>query len=474
VSRILVLDDKQGMREMVETVLRLEHEVRSFADPAAGLEVFAHEPFDVVVTDVRMPSLDGVEVLRRVKVLAPDVEVILMTGYGTVAQAVLAMRLGASDYLMKPFEPAEVAVAVEKALEHRALATRAASIDRAAGPLRGVDRIIGTSAATAEVRRLVQKVAPSDATVLLTGPSGTGKELVAQAMHECSPRAGKPFVVVHCATLPRELTESELFGHMKGAFSGAVSAKRGMVDEAEGGVLYLDDINYLEVGLQAKVNRLIQEKQVKPVGATVWKRVDIRIIASANVDLEAAMRRGEFREDLYYRLNVFALRLPPLVDRPGDASVLARHFVQRLGPRLGKPGVSLSAAALAAIDAAPWPGNVRQIENAIERALILVEGDAIEVEHLPELIPRARAASGRACEVAAPNLHISYAEHVERASAAAGRDYMQALLAQDPSNVTRAAERAGMSRQHLYRILRKLGLADPEPGDDPRAPGHEG
>jgi len=466
-ARVLVIDDKPSMREMLATVLGLEHDVSAFGDPREALKAFAADPFDLVVSDVRMPELDGLEVLKRVKSVAPDVEVILMTAYGTVAQAVEAVKAGAFHYILKPFEPDEVRVAVARGLAHRDLARRARRLEREVEERRGFERLVGESRAMAEVRVLIDKVAPADVTALVTGPTGTGKELVARAIHERGPRASGPFVVVHCAAIPKDLIESELFGHMKGAFSGATTAKRGMVEEAEGGTLFLDDVNYLDLGLQAKVNRLVQEKEFKPLGATSWRKTDTRIVAAANVDLAEAVRRGEFREDLFHRLNVFPIRVPPLAGRREDIPLLARHFVEKHGRRLNRPNVQLTKEAVERLRGAPWRGNIRELENAIERALLLAEGAEIGARELPGLEPESAAAAGAARGTAAVAVELPYAQAIEAATADAARAYLQAVLARFGGNVTQAAKHAGVARQYFHRLLAKHGI---EAGEVRRSP----
>jgi len=460
-ANVLVIDDRPNMLRLCETVLGLEHRVRGFTDPKAALEALEAEPADVVVSDVRMPGLTGLEVLDRITALGIGTRVVLMTAYGTTAQAVDAVKRGAFDYILKPFEPEALAVAVERALAHRRLEQRANALSRRAPPATrarsGLDRLVGQSPEMQAVRDLISRVAPSDATALITGPSGTGKELVARAIHDLSPRVEGPFVVVHCAAVPRELLESEVFGHVRGAFSGAGEAKRGMADEARGGTLFLDDVNYLDIDLQAKVNRLVQEREIKPVGATRWRRVDVRIVAAANVDLEAAIREGSFREDLYYRLNVLEISLPPLDTRREDIPELARFFIARHGPRFRRPDAALTTEALVRLEAASWPGNVRELENACERALILTQSASIGPEVLRLRTGTDRDTSARGAPPAV-DLAQPYADYMARAADIAAKAYLEALLRKHRGNVTRAAKHADVARQHLHRLLKQHGI----------------
>ncbi len=464
--RVVVIDDKPSMCTMLETVLSLEYEVRSFTDPRRALEALLEDPADVVITDFRMPGLDGLEVLERLRAAAPQTQTIVMTAYGTVEQAVQAVRKGAFDYVPKPFEPEEMALAVARALEHGRLAQRTRTLEReVAESGRGADALIGDSAAMERIRALIERVAPQDVTVLVSGRTGTGKEVVARALHAASPRARAPFVVVHCAAMPRELLESELFGHVRGAFSGAGNARRGMVEEARGGTLFLDDINYLDIELQAKVNRLVQHKEIRPIGGDRWRKVDVRIVAATNIDLEAAVRAGRFREDLFYRLQVVELHLPPLAERREDVPALVRHFVRKHGRRLGRPQARVSDAVCEALARLPWPGNVRQLENAVERALILGDGAALELEAFVPAggagaadAPGAAAAALREREAITLELDRPYAAAMEAVQEQAARRYLEALLHTTGGNVTEAARRAGMARQSLHRLLARHGI----------------
>ncbi|RME74006.1 MAG: sigma-54-dependent Fis family transcriptional regulator [Planctomycetota bacterium] len=443
------------MRAMLETVLSLTYDVRTFADPREALLALEREPADVVVTDFRLPGLDGLEVLARLRRSAPETPVIVMTAYGTVEQAVRAMREGAFDYIAKPFEPEEMALAIGRALEHRRLQRRASALEREVAGSRGRGELVGSSPAMQRVRALIERVGPLDVTVLVTGRTGTGKELVARALHAASPRREAPFVVVHCAAMPRELLESELFGHVRGAFSGAGAARRGLVGEAQGGTLFLDDVNYLDLDLQAKVNRLVQEREVRPVGGDRWRRVDVRIVAAANVDLLEAVRQGRFREDLYYRLQVVEIALPPLSERPEDIPELVRHFADKHGRRLGRPAVSIEPEALGALAQRSWPGNVRELENAVERALIL--GDGARLDRAAFALGRAAAPASGGEAIELPYA-LPYAEAMERVQQQAAARYLRRLLERTAGNVSEAARLAGMARQSLHRLLRRAGI----------------
>lgn len=451
--QLVVIDDKPTMLKMLSTVLGRTYDVVTFGDPSEALEHIESQTVDVVITDIRMPKLTGMEVLERVRAIS-DAAVILMTAYGQVAQAVEAVRLGAVDYLTKPFEPSQLLVAIERALAHRALAAHARSLEREVQvEATRLPRFIGDSPLMQQVRRRIAKVAPNDVTVLISGASGTGKEVVAREIHAASPRASTPFVVVHCAAVPRELLESELFGHAKAAFSGAVAAKRGMVEEAQGGTLFLDDINYLSVDLQAKVNRLVQDKEIKPVGGNRWRRVDVRILASANVDLEQAVADGAFREDLYYRLNIVEIKLPPLCERPGDIAELVAFFIAKHKARLGNPQAWLAPGVSDLLARQPWPGNVRQLENACERALILADSAELGLGEF-ELV----SAPSQASPTLPVDCEQTYAQAMEGVSAEAARHYLETVLARFDDNVTQAAKHAGVARQHFYRLLKQFGV----------------
>ncbi|HVV82895.1 MAG TPA: sigma-54 dependent transcriptional regulator, partial [Kofleriaceae bacterium] len=411
--------------------------------------------FDVIVTDIRMPGADGLAVLREARAREPDVEVILMTAFATVPAAVDAIRQGAFDYLAKPFEPDEAQLIVERALERRRLRAEARDLKRALAGIRRIDNLVARSPAMMPVLGLVQRAAGSDATVLVTGESGTGKEVVARAIHAAGPRAGRAFVAVNCGAIPEALIESELFGHVKGSFTGASAEHHGLFEEADGGTLFLDEIADLPLAMQVKLNRVLQERKVRRVGATSEHAVDVRVIAATNVDLKARVAAGQFREDLYYRLNVLHLQLPALRDRREDIPTLAAVLLERHGARR-RDGVpeGFTPDALSALIRYDWPGNVRELENAIERAIAVTDGPRIELEALPievGSVLRPRITHGMESQ-------LSYREVVDLARDRASREYLIALMRELGGNVTEASRRAGMERESLHRLLKRYGV----------------
>jgi len=400
-----------------------------------------------VVSDIRMPKLDGFALLEALRASHPSVEVVLMTAFGSIPRAVEAVKLGAFDYLTKPLDPDQVLDVVDRAVQRRrlTLAAQGQAVDD------GVTRdrfgpLIGASPAMQRLFSLLERAAKSDATVLVLGESGTGKEVAARALHEASPRAAGPFVPVNCGALPQALIESELFGHRKGAFTGAADEAPGLFVAASGGTIFLDEVGELPLDLQVKLNRALQEHAVRPVGETGERRIDVRVVAATNRDLQAEIRAGNFREDLYYRLNVFTLTMPPLRARTEDIPRLARAFLSANGAE----GHRFTQEALTALVAHPWPGNVRELENVVARTLALVDGPSIDRADLPEEVladgPRGSATA------------LEYKEAVEIARDRASRDYLVALMKELDGNVTRAAAKAGMERESLHRLLKKHGI----------------
>ncbi len=441
-GKVLVVDDQKNMRATTAILLRQAgYEAAEAEDGATAIQRLGSESFDVVLTDLRMGSVDGMEVLRGALESAPSTQVIVMTAFGTIESAVEAMRRGAYDYLAKPFKGEELLLRVEKALEKRRLLGEMSFL---AGEFRdryGLEHIVGRSQALREVLERVLRVAPTDATVLLTGESGTGKELVARALHAASRRAPHPFVPVNCAAITETLLESELFGHAKGAFTGAVRTRRGLFEEASGGTLLIDEIGETTPNFQAKLLRALQEGEIRRVGESMPVKVNVRVIAATNQDLKKAIAEKRFREDLFYRLNVVPLRIPPLRERPEDIPLLAAHFLGRHNRRTGEHK-ALTAEALQRLLDHPWPGNVRELENMVEQAAALSAGPEIRA-------PDIRFEAGAPSE-AAPTL----ADAVEVAEGRA----IRAALVRAGGDLGRVARDLGISATTLWRKMKRLGL----------------
>ncbi|MBA3464160.1 MAG: sigma-54-dependent Fis family transcriptional regulator [Deltaproteobacteria bacterium] len=454
-ARVLVCDDKENFTKLFRRILPEDkYDVTTAEDGARSLALVAAGDFDVIVTDIRMPSADGLAVLREAKSRDADIEVILMTAYATVPAAVDAIRQGAFDYLAKPFEPDEALLIVERALERRRLRQQARDLRRALEGIHRIDNLVARSPSMTPVVAMVQRAATTDSTVLITGESGTGKEVAARAIHNSGDRKSGRFVAVNCAAIPETLLESELFGHVKGSFTGATSDRRGLFDEAHGGTIFLDEIADLPLAMQVKLNRVLQERKVRQVGAGEERAVDARVIVATNVDLKARVGSHQFREDLYYRINVIHIALPPLRDRREDIPALAAFLLDRHGARREERPEGFTAEALAALVQYPWPGNVRELENAIERALAVTDGPRIELEALPQEVStmlRPRATHGT-------ETHLSYREVVDLARDRATREYLIALMRELGGNVTEASRRAGIERESLHRLLKKYGV----------------
>ena len=443
---VLVVDDERSIRLTVAMLLRGEgHSVREAESVATAVTLIEQEPFDLVVTDLRLGNLEGgLEVLKAVKRKAPDTEVVFLTAFGSIASAVESVKLGAFDYLSKPFEPDDLVLVVRNAMDRRALVREVERLRATLEEEMGLSRLVARGSAMKRVLDLVRRVAPSEATVLLQGESGTGKELVARLIHTRSARAGRPFVAIECGAMPETLLESELFGHAKGAFTGAVQAKRGLFEEADGGTVLLDEIGELPPPLQVKLLRVLQEQTIRPVGTNAPVKIDIRVIAATNRDLAAQVKERAFREDLYYRLNGIIIELPPLRDRTEDVVPLAVHFLHAFSDRLGKRVSAISPGAVEMLLRHPWPGNVRELEKAIERAVVLATGEEIVPEDLPPALqgkPEAAPGGARGRTLA----------DVEKA-------HILATLHEHGWNQARAAEELGISRSTLWRKLREYGV----------------
>ncbi|ACL63803.1 two component, sigma54 specific, transcriptional regulator, Fis family [Anaeromyxobacter dehalogenans 2CP-1] len=443
-GKVLVVDDQKNMRATTAILLRQAgHVVEEAEDGASATQRVQHESFDVVLTDLRMPTVDGMEVLRAVQQASPETQVIVMTAYGTIESAVEAIRRGAYDFLAKPFKESEVLLRVAKALEKRRLLGEVNLFAEEFRKRYGLEHIVGRSPAMREVLDRVLRVAPTDATVLVTGESGTGKELVARALHVTSRRSDKPFVPVNCAAITDTLLESELFGHARGAFTGATRARRGMFEEANGGTLFIDEIGETSPGFQAKLLRALQEGEIRRVGESSPVQVNVRIIAATNQDLRRAIAERRFREDLFYRLNVVPLRIPPLRERREDVPLLAAHFLQRFVQRTGSERV-LTPEAVASLVAHDWPGNVRELENIIEQAAALCTGREIRAADV-QIEARAAPAGGAG---------VTLADAVEDTE----RRAITAALARCGNDLGRVARDLGISGTTLWRKMKRLGI----------------
>ena len=441
-ARVLVVDDDPGVRYTLREILASEEiEVEEAADGLEALRCYEARPVPLVIADLRMPRMDGMELLRRLLARAPAPRVVLVTAHGSERQAVDAMKAGAWDYFRKPFENDELLAVVRRALEAVRLA---AENERLVGELALAGSMVFASEPMRRLAQLVARVAPRDVTVLVVGESGTGKERVAEAIWRASRRAGRPFVRFNCAALAPELAEAELFGHARGAFTGAVRARAGLFGEADGGTLLLDEVGELAPGAQAKLLRVLQEGEIRPVGEDRARTVDVRVVAATHRDLKELAARGQFREDLYYRLNVVTLRVPTLRERPEDVPVLARHFLDRFAERFGVEKVAPSEALLTRLAGHPWPGNVRELEHALESLVALSPEGELDLALLPGL-----------GQVAAAPPPLSLKQRVE----AYERGLVVEALRAARGSRTEAARALGISRVTLHDKLKKYGLA---------------
>jgi DNA-binding NtrC family response regulator len=447
-ARILVVDDDPDIRTILADRLAARgHEVLESTDGLKALEICARELPDLMLLDLDLPGADGLTVLERLRQESLPPTVVVITAFATVEKAVEAMRRGAFDFLPKPFQPGLVELTVQKALERNELREENRAL-RAALP--GGKPLVGSSGALRELVQQARKAAESKSTVLLVGESGTGKEVLARSIHAWSPRASRPFIAVNCVALSEELLESELFGHEKGAFTGAHQQKPGKFELANHGTIFLDEVGDIRESLQAKLLRVLQEHEFERVGGTKPIRVDIRVIAATNRNLEEAVKGGRFREDLYYRLNVVRLRLPPLRERPEDIPMLAEHFLRKYCAETGKAIPGISAEAMELLKTLPWPGNVRELENAIERAVVLGAGAEISLVDLGLRTIGGAASSPPSAELSIEPFH----EGVEDFK----RELIRRALEQAKGNQTRAAEMLGLQRTYLSRLLKNLGL----------------
>ncbi len=445
--KLLIVDDEAGMRQLLETAFRDRgFDVISASNGDKAVELIKTSPYDIIITDLKMPGRDGMSVLRAARECTPDAHVIIITAYGTIETAVEAMRLGAHDFIAKPFKLAEIELKVDKIVKSFP------SVAVSSVPSGGTYGIVGESSHTKQIIRMIEKIGPSRSTVLITGPSGTGKELVARAIHECSARKGKPFVALNCAALAPGVLESELFGHERGAFTGAATRRIGRFERAHTGTLFLDEVGEIDTGIQTKLLRVLQEGEFERVGGTEPVRVDVRVVAATNRDLKEAIQEGRFREDFYYRLNVFSIQIEPLRKRPDDIPALVDHFLKKFAQETGKRLIGVGDDVMSFFMRYPWPGNVRELENILERAAVLAEGPLITMQEIPP---------DMAFQQAAPE--VETAKMTESASLIERTDELEsqmirAALERFRWNKTKAAEHLGLKRTTLQYKIKKYGL----------------
>lgn len=463
--RVLIVDDEPQLRRTLARVLGARGiEVTSAPDGASALKILRAQRVDVMLTDVMMPNMGGIELLHQAKREVPGVEVIMMTAYGNVETAVEAVRTGAFQFLTKPFRSNdEVVLSIIKATEHRQLADHAARLERQLEQKETLGELIGSSPAMREVFRLSRGVAPTASTVLILGDSGTGKELIARAVHEHSPRRDRPFVAVNCSAIPDSLVETELFGHERGAFTGATQSRPGLFEAATGGTLFLDEIGDLPRQAQVKLLRALQEGEIKRVGSNDTRRVDVRVIAATNVSLRERVQAGTFREDLFYRLNVVEIKLPPLRKRQEDIALLAQHFLKKFSRRAQQDIREISPAAMRVLQNHAWPGNVRELENAMERAVVFCRGLTIHPEHLPfsaaTVIEPGVEVPGEDTITLPGNIsEMHYRDAKQQVVRMFDRFYFTSVLRRSSGNVSEAARDSGLDRSNFRRAARRAGI----------------
>lgn len=462
-GRIVIVDDDQEMRALLKDFLEGEG-FETFQFPVATDALEALSPggklgadqtagdVDAIISDIKMPQMDGLEFTSRIQTLRPEVPVILITAFGSIETAIEAMRRGAFHYVVKPFKLAEMGVNVDRAVEHRKLQRDNTALRQEVKKSFSMGKVIGKSASMKAIFDLVQRVAGATANVLITGESGSGKEMVARAIHENGPRAAKPFIAINCTAIPETLLESELFGHAKGSFTGAIQRKRGLFEEAEGGTLFLDEIGDMNPLLQSKLLRVIQERKVRAVGENIDRPVDVRIIAATHKDLKTAIREGRFREDLYYRLSVIPIVIPSLRNRRDDIPLLAEHFLKKYSAVNNAKAKGFSKRAMAKLMAMKWEGNVRELENVVERAVVLCQHSLIDEEDLPT------------AETQNPETFFSGAIEDFPTIGQLEERYIKVILEKTGGRKDKAAQILGINRRTLYRKEREFGLV---PADSP-------
>jgi len=458
-AHILIADDEESIRAALSDLLKQNgYDVVAVADGYKAIEKIRNEEWDLALVDLKMPGLDGLAVLREIVKIKPHLMVMIVTGYATIESAVEAMKEGAYDYIVKPFAPDELLIRIEKALEKARLASENVRLREELAEKYEFCKIIGKSKVMQDIFRLIEKVAPTDSTILIRGQSGTGKELIARAIHNNSLRHDRRFIAVDCGALPETLLESELFGHVKGSFTGAIVTKRGLLEVANGGTFFLDEVGDLSMGIQSKLLRVLQEKEFRQVGGIKNIQVDVRLIAATNQDLEKMIREGKFREDLFYRLNIVPIHLPSLKERREDIPLLVHHFLEIYKQKRNKNIKGVSPETLDLFMEYDWPGNVRELENIIERLVIMTDHNVIEAEHVPIHI-----AGKRVCfNITAPHTNKELKELRKQIRTKAIENIEKAFLIEALKrcdwNVSKAARDVGMRRQNFQALMRKHSI----------------
>jgi len=460
--RVLTVDDEAVVCESIRRVLTEEGYDVSIATSAIdGLDIIRRQPIDLLLLDIRMPGMDGIDFLRETRAISPETEVIMVTGYASIQTAVEAVKLGATDYLQKPVSPDKLVVAVARALERKHLLGLTRRLRSELEDRYRIGNVICSSPAMRKVVQLVSRVAPASSTVLISGETGTGKELIARAIHYNSPRKDAPFIVADCAALTESLLESELFGHVRGAFTGAVKDRKGLVEAARGGTLFLDEISTISQSVQGSLLRLIQEHEIRPVGSDRSVSVDVRLVAASNRDLRQMSGEGDFRDDLFYRLSVFTIALPPLRERTEEIPLLTHHFIRQFAERLEKPLAGITPRAMTALEMHDWPGNVRELQNVIERACLLADNGHIDVDDLPTIIGEQQTDEWDDVPTDAAGLAARKKELRAEAVDRLEKLFLLKSLKAAQWNVSLAARNTGILRPNLHAMMRKHGITVP-------------
>jgi two-component system response regulator HydG len=447
-AKILVIDDEDSMCNFMEIMLvKQGFAVNATSSATEGIELVRNQNYDLVIADLNMPEMTGIDVLRKVRAFKADQEFVVMTAFASVDTAIEAMKEGAADYITKPFRVDEIMLVIEKSINRRHLIEENTTLKKRLQGDNSFDNFIGRSEPMAKVKKMARRIAGSDSTVLIRGESGTGKDLVARALHSLSPRCGGPFVTINCAALPESLLESELFGHVKGSFTGAIKDKDGLFKVAGGGTFFLDEVGNTSLAIQVKLLRVLEDKRITPVGATTPIDIDVRLIAATNADLEEDVQSGRFRSDLFYRLNVIPIDIPPLRDRMEDLPLLVDFFISRYCDKAGLQSKTISSEAMEILRNYVWPGNVRELENVIERSILLNRTDELELADLPEKLVRREAASVvHENDPATPTL-----ESIEKA-------YIHFVMSQTDGKKAEAARILGIDTSTLYRKIQRYDL----------------